>query len=66
MAKGNMAENVKPLSQPDVFDKGLDEDEGTQGKEETENTTEKLSSDFDELPIELISLADRLVQNFFK
>jgi hypothetical protein len=64
-ARGNMVENIKPHSQPDVFEKVFDEDEGTQEKEKIENTTEKVLSDFDELPIELISLADRLVENFF-
>jgi hypothetical protein len=45
-------------SRSDIFEKSSDDDEEV---EQTEPATGKLSADFDELPIELISLADTYV-----
>jgi len=50
-------ENKKPRPQADAFEKSSDdEDNGTM-----EEPTGKLPDDFDELPIELVSLSDRSV-----
>lgn len=52
-------ENRRPGTQSDIFEKDL-EDEGENGGT-TEASSGKLPTDFDELPIELVSLADRSV-----
>jgi hypothetical protein len=55
--KTNEGENKRPGAQPNISEKN--EDEG--GHEATTEGSGKLSADFDELPIELVSLADRFV-----
>jgi hypothetical protein len=61
---GKNADNVKPRSRSDVFDKSSgEEDEDEQ--DSAEETSGKLPADFDELPIELVSLSDRSVNLIF-
>jgi hypothetical protein len=63
-AKSNVLEKIGPRSNPDASEKGPVGNMGARGEDDVENATEKLSFDLDELPIELISLADRLVGIF--
>jgi hypothetical protein len=58
LEKGHVSENDKPSSHPDVFDNGSQVDKKNDGAEET---TSHSPTEFDELPIELKALADRLV-----
>lgn len=54
--KTNTREAKKPKVQPAAFEKGP-QDDGEPGT--GDETTGKLPADFDELPIELVSLTDR-------
>ena len=56
--KTNAREGKKPKAQPDAFEKDPQEDEEPGTGDEI---TGKLPADFDELPIELVSLTDRRV-----
>lgn len=50
------AGKIQPRSRSDIFEKSSDDEEDS---EEQEESTGKLPADFDELPIELVSLTDR-------
>jgi len=52
----NQEQNVR--RQPDAFEKSSEDEED---HEQAGEASEKLPADFDELPIELVSLTDRLV-----
>jgi hypothetical protein len=58
LEKEHVSENDKPSSRPDVFDNSSDIEKGNSVAEET---TSNSPTEFDELPIELKALADRLV-----
>jgi hypothetical protein len=54
--KPNTRDNSKPKVQPDAFEKSSPQDQEPGAGDEVAG---KLPADFDELPIELVSLADR-------
>lgn len=56
-------EDNKSKMHPDVFEKSP---EGVDDHGAGEEIGGKLPADFDELPIELVSLTDRLVGTFFQ
>jgi len=56
----NGIENTKPQSEPDVFDSTTGGARNSKD-DEKEGSETRLPSDFDELPLELISLTDTLV-----
>ena len=56
--KTNTREGKKPKVQPETFEKSPQEDGEPDAADQVVG---KLSADFDELPIELVSLADRCV-----
>ncbi|ESZ96040.1 hypothetical protein SBOR_3517 [Sclerotinia borealis F-4128] len=58
--KTKLRENRRPGAQSDIFEKSS-EDEGENG--ETIEVSGKLPADFDELPIELVSLADSFIDS---
>jgi hypothetical protein len=57
LEKEHVSENDKPSSRPDVFDNSSQMDKKINGTEETSHSP----TEFDELPIELKALTDRLV-----
>jgi hypothetical protein len=59
LEKEHVSENDKPSSRPDVFDKSSHADKKSDG---AEDITSHSPTEFDELPIELKALADRLVR----
>ncbi len=57
----HMSELVMSSSPSDVFEQDFeDDDNGTEGNDKVDNQVAQLPLGFDELPIELISLSDRL------
>lgn len=60
--KTKSSENRRPETQSDIFEKSSEEEEGNGG---TTEASGKLPADFDELPIELVSLADTLVTYYY-
>lgn len=60
--KTKSSENRRPGTRSDIFEKSSEEEEGNGG---TTEASGKLPADFDELPIELVSLADTLVTHYY-
>ncbi|KAI9646977.1 hypothetical protein NHQ30_004978 [Ciborinia camelliae] len=58
--KTKSRENRRPGTQSDIFDKTSEDEEGNG---ETIEVSGKLPADFDELPIELVSLADSFIDS---
>lgn len=59
LEKEHVSENDKPSSRPDVFDNSSQVDKKN---DDAEETTSHSPTEFDELPIELKALTDRLVR----
>ncbi|EDN90831.1 hypothetical protein SS1G_00231 [Sclerotinia sclerotiorum 1980 UF-70] len=58
--KTTLSENRRPGTQSDIFEKSSEDDEENGG---TTGVSGKLPADFDELPIELVSLADSFIDS---